>query len=82
MPLGIQEDLYVTVPRDSAAKIAAETNVKPTVLAPVRKGDQLGKLEVKLGGAELVARPLVAMQDVPEGGFTRRIADGVMMFFQ
>jgi len=82
LPLGIKEDLYVTVPRDSTDKIAAETNINPSVLAPVRKGDQLGKLEVKLDGAEVVSRPLVAMQDIPEGGFTRRVADGVMMFFQ
>jgi D-alanyl-D-alanine carboxypeptidase (penicillin-binding protein 5/6) len=82
IPLGITKDLYVTVPRDAVSKIASATNVNPTVLAPVHKGDQLGSIEVKLDGADIVRRPLVAMQDVPEGGFTRRVADRIAMLFQ
>jgi D-alanyl-D-alanine carboxypeptidase (penicillin-binding protein 5/6) len=82
LPLGLESDLYVTIPRSSGDKLASETNVSGDVLAPVRKGDQLGKLEVKLDGASIASRPLIAMQDVPEGGFTRRMADRVMMFFQ
>lgn len=82
IPLVLQSDLYVTVPRDSVDKIDSATTVQSEILAPVQKGDELGKLEVKLDGENLVSRPLVAMEDVPAGGLTRRMADRVMMFFQ
>ena len=82
LPLGVEKDLYITVPRNTADKIAAATNLNSTVVAPIRKGDQLGNIEIKLEGADLTTRPLVAMEDVPEGGITRRVADRVMMFFQ
>lgn len=54
----------------------------PSILAPVTQGDQLGRLEVRLDGAELAARPLIAVSDIGQGGFARRLTDRVLMFFQ
>ena len=46
------------------------------------KDDQVvGTIDFQLGGKTIEQRPLVVMQDVPEGGFFSRMIDFVMMKF-
>jgi D-alanyl-D-alanine carboxypeptidase (penicillin-binding protein 5/6) len=80
--LGIEQDLYVTIPRNSADRLETAVEVIPSILAPVAQGDQLGRLDVRLDGTELATRPLVAVSDIGQGGFARRLTDRVLMFFQ
>jgi D-alanyl-D-alanine carboxypeptidase (penicillin-binding protein 5/6) len=82
LELGIEQDLYVTIPRNSADKLETALEIIPSILAPVKQGDQLGRLEVRFNGEELTSRPLVAISDLEQGGFTRRLTDRVLMFFQ
>ncbi|MDX9741362.1 MAG: D-alanyl-D-alanine carboxypeptidase family protein [Gammaproteobacteria bacterium] len=81
LQLGIEQDLYVTIPRNSANQLETVLEIVPSILAPVSQGDQLGRLEVRLNGEELTTRPLVAISDMGQGGFARRLADRVLMFF-
>lgn len=81
LQLGIEQDLYVTIPRNSADQLETALEVVPSILAPVSQGDQLGRLEVRLNGEELTTRPLVAISGMEQGGFTRRLTDRVLMFF-
>lgn len=80
--LGIEQDLYVTVPRNVADRIAANYTVNQAILAPVTQGTPLGQLDVSLDGENIASRPLVAVSDIAEGSFTRRLTDRVLMFFQ
>lgn len=82
VPLGIERDLYVTIPRNQGDKLATSLEIGPGILAPVRKGDRLGTLEVTLDGVPIANRPLVAARDVVEGSLARRLTDRVLMFFQ
>jgi D-alanyl-D-alanine carboxypeptidase (penicillin-binding protein 5/6) len=80
--LGIEQDLYVTIPRNSADRLETAVEIVPSILAPVRQGDHLGRLEVRLNGEELTSTPLVAISDMEQGGLARRLTDRVLMFFQ
>ena len=50
-------------------------------MAPARKGQQYGTVNVMLGEQLLVSKPLVALQDVPEGGFWRKLVDSIALLF-
>jgi D-alanyl-D-alanine carboxypeptidase (penicillin-binding protein 5/6) len=82
VPLGLADDLYVTVPRGKYGELAASVEVAPRLMAPVVKGSPQGTLRLKLGDDVLLERPLVAMADVGEGNIFRRAIDAARLWWQ
>ncbi len=82
VPLGLTGSLYITTPRGKRNKIKAHMNVDATIVAPIQKGQEYGKVEVKLGEEVIAERPLVALEDVPEGGIWTRTVDNIRLLFQ
>lgn len=82
VPLGLTEDLYVTVPRGQYDELTASVEVAPRLTAPVAQGSPQGTLRVKLGDEVLLERPLVALQAVDQGGLVRRAIDAVRLWWQ
>jgi len=82
VPLGLTSSLYITTPRGKRNKIKAHMNVDATIVAPIEKGQEYGKVEVKLGEEVIAERPLVALEDVPEGGIWTRTVDNIRLLFQ
>ena len=82
LALGLKKPLYVTVPRGRYDSLNASLTVENSIIAPAHKGQQFGTVNVRLGDDTLAKRPLVALQDVPEGGLWQRMVDNVMLLFQ
>ena len=82
LPLGLSEELYVTVPRGQYKDLNASLSVDKTIVAPASKGQAFGMVNIKLGEEVLAQRPLVALQDVGEGGLWQKVTDHVMLMFQ
>ena len=79
--VGLADDLTLTLPRGQLQKMAATMVLDESVVAPVKKGDRLGVVEVRLVNEVLHTADLVALQDVEEGGFFSRFIDAIRMFF-
>ncbi len=75
VPLGLEHDLYVTIPRRQYGKLAARSEIEPDIQAPVSKGQALGEVIVELDGETVARVPLVALRDIPEGGLWRQAVD-------
>jgi D-alanyl-D-alanine carboxypeptidase (penicillin-binding protein 5/6) len=82
LPLGLAQDLYVTIPRNQYKKLNAAMNMNSTITAPVHKGQQLGTVQVSLDGKNVAERPLVALREIPEGNFAQRLSDEIRLFFE
>jgi D-alanyl-D-alanine carboxypeptidase (penicillin-binding protein 5/6) len=82
VPLGLNEELYVTVPRGQYKDLKASLSVDKTIIAPASKGQAFGTVDVRLGNTTLAQRPLVALQSVAEGGLWQQVKDNVMLMFQ
>ncbi|MDH5183436.1 MAG: D-alanyl-D-alanine carboxypeptidase [Gammaproteobacteria bacterium] len=82
VPLGINQPLYVTIPRGQYKKLKASLDVNKDIEAPVTKGGQYGSVNVTLAGNQLLQRPLVALEDISEGSIWEQTKDGVMQMFQ
>ncbi|OGT07673.1 MAG: hypothetical protein A2X78_01655 [Gammaproteobacteria bacterium GWE2_37_16] len=77
LPLGVAEDFYITTPvgQNKNLKIKAILNGK--VVAPVGKNQALGTITVSNGDKVIVTKPLVALKEIPVGGFWSRIWDKI-----
>ena len=81
LPLGITEPLQVTVKRGQYEKLKATMDIPATLIAPFKKGQQVGTLRVTLDGQPLESAPLVALDDAPQGGFFKRLWDSILLWF-
>ncbi len=82
LPLGLSETLYITAPRGSRNKIKANMQIDSMIVAPASRGQAFGTVNVMLGETQLAQRPLVALQDIPEGGLWRKLVDNIVLLFQ
>ena len=81
-PLGLPEDLYVTIPRGSFDDVESILNMPATLMAPVAVGQPLAELQVSLNGEQLVNAPLRALEENPDGSLWQRTKDGVVLWFE
>jgi serine-type D-Ala-D-Ala carboxypeptidase (penicillin-binding protein 5/6) len=82
LPLGLAEDLYVTIPRRRYNDLKATVNVDKQILAPVKIGDKFGTVTVKLKDEVIATKNLVALKVVEKGGILRRLYDSLLMMFK
>jgi len=80
--LGLADDLLITLPRGRYADMKASMDMPSRLIAPYTKGQQVGTLRVKLDDKVLVERPLVVLDEQPEGGWWRRFVDSILLFFK
>jgi D-alanyl-D-alanine carboxypeptidase (penicillin-binding protein 5/6) len=71
--LAPQEDVTVLLPALNDETVQAEIVYKGPLNAPILKGDVLAELVVKPEGLPEFRRPLVAAEDVPNGGFVVKV---------
>lgn len=78
---GLSKDLTLTLPKGQAKQLQATMSLEPQLIAPIKQGDVIGKVEVKLGDQVVHSADLVALEAVDEGGFFRRVWDSIRLFF-
>ncbi len=78
---GLAQDLTMTLPKGQLKKLAASMSMTPQLVAPIKQGDVIGKVEVKLGDTVVHSADLIALETVDEGGFFRRVWDSIRLFF-
>jgi len=79
--LGVDEDLFVTIPRGRYDALEARLELTGTLVAPLQQGQSVGELIVELDGEDVARRPLKVQQAVEPAGFFGRTADGIRLWF-
>jgi len=82
LKLGLSSDLYVTIPRRHYNDLKVELVVDHKIIAPVKKGDIFGQVNVSLMGEAIVDRPLIALDTIDKGGFFQRMYDEAMLLLE
>lgn len=82
LQLGVGRDFYLTFPRGRYKNLDASMSVDNLVYAPVKRGQELGSVNIKLNDQELGSQPLIALNGVEEGGFFQRMVDEVYLMFE
>ncbi|MEQ4583297.1 MAG: serine hydrolase, partial [Pantoea agglomerans] len=72
--LGVAKDAALTIPKGQMKNLKASFRLTtPQLEAPLKKNQVVGTIDFQLDGKTIEQRPLVVMQDVPEGGFFSRM---------
>ncbi|MDN3609297.1 serine hydrolase [Vibrio ostreicida] len=79
--LGLDKDTYVTLPRGQAKNLKASFVLEKELEAPISKGDVVGKLYYQLEGDDVAEYPLLALEDIEQGGIFSRLWDYIVMLF-
>ena len=79
---GLDEPLAISVARGELAGLTTRLTLEPTLLAPVKQGAVVGTVEILQGDKVLKKVDVVALENVEEGGFFRRIWDSIRLFFK
>lgn len=75
LPVGLNEDLAVTIPRGSYEKLDATMDIDKNIEAPINVGQQVGVVNVTLNGEKLSSMPLVALKPVERGNLLQVAKD-------
>jgi D-alanyl-D-alanine carboxypeptidase (penicillin-binding protein 5/6) len=75
--------LMVSIPKGEAEKLQSRIERPDPLVAPLTKGQPLGKLIVTTpGGAKVAEVPLVVLEDVPEAGIVGRLWDSLRLWIK
>ena len=79
--LGILIDTPITIPRGQRKNLKANFELDRQLEAPIAKGEVVGKLFLQLDGEDIAQYPLVALEEINEGGMFSRLVDYVKLQF-
>lgn len=82
VPLGLAEDLFITIPKGSYDQLQAGVDIPGQLQAPISAGQVLGQLSIRLNDTVVVERPMVALNTVEQGGWWTRMVDGMGLWFK
>ena len=78
---GLARDLAITLPRGTANTLSTQMTLKPQLIAPLKAGDVVGKIEIRQGDKVLQSADIVALENVQQGGIFRRMWDSLRLMF-
>ncbi|MDD5213990.1 MAG: D-alanyl-D-alanine carboxypeptidase [Methylococcales bacterium] len=79
VPLGLTQNLNVTIPRRHYNDLKAEIIVDKKVTAPIAEGTKLGLVKVTLKNDVVATADLVALKAVEQGNIFQRLYDSILM---
>lgn len=82
LKLGSFQPLVVAVPAGSAAQVKTQVVRPEPLVAPVAKGQVVGKLQVLRGDQPLLDVPLVALEGVEQAGVMGRAWDAIRLWIK
>ena len=82
LKVGLTNDLAFSMPRGEIGTLGTQLVMNPRLIAPVKPGDVVGRIEIRQGDKVLKKTDVVALESVEAGGFFRRSWDSIVLFFK
>jgi D-alanyl-D-alanine carboxypeptidase (penicillin-binding protein 5/6) len=79
LPLGLNEDLYITIPKGQYDNLDASMSINAEIIAPAHKGQTYGTVNIKLGDKNYAIRKLIALVNVQPGSLWQNIVDSIKL---
>lgn len=80
--LGFDRDVWLTLPRDKFGGLGATLETRQPFVAPLAAGQKAGIMKLVRDNAPVAEFPVVALEDVPVGGFLSRGWDTLRLLFR
>ncbi|HST00713.1 MAG TPA: D-alanyl-D-alanine carboxypeptidase family protein [Usitatibacter sp.] len=79
--LGFDHDIWLTLPRERFTGLEAQLETRQPFIAPLAAGQKAGIMKLTRDNAPIAEFPVVALEDVPVGGFLSRGWDSLRLLF-
>jgi len=76
---GVANDFYLSLPKGHYTRVKASMTSKQPLIAPIKAGQEIGKITFSLDGKVINEQKLVATKSVDEAGFIGRIIDSLRL---
>ncbi len=80
--MGVGKDIHITIPRGRYRDLDATLEIDSEISAPIARGQQLGRVSIKLDDELILSEDIVAMQAVAAGSFFARAMDRIKLMFR
>ena len=80
--MGVGKDIHITIPRGRYKDLDATMEIDREISAPIARGQQLGRVSIKLDDELILSEDIVAMQAVAAGSFFARAMDRIKLMFR
>ncbi|MFT7229144.1 MAG: D-alanyl-D-alanine carboxypeptidase (penicillin-binding protein 5/6) [Methylophilaceae bacterium] len=78
----VKNDLYLSLPKGDYANVKATTTSKQPLIAPVKAGQEIGKITFILDNQIITERKLIATSSVGEAGILGKIIDSIRLLLK
>ncbi len=79
VPTTLSKDFYLTLPKGDYARLKATMTSRQPLVAPIKAGQEVGKITFTLDGKTINEQTLVAGKSVEEAGFFGRMLDSIKL---
>jgi D-alanyl-D-alanine carboxypeptidase (penicillin-binding protein 5/6) len=79
--VGVNDDLYITLPRSASNDIKTTVDVQPKLIAPLSRNADIGVLHVTAGLKTVASVSVHPLTAVAQGGWWRRLIDTIRLWF-
>jgi len=79
--VGVQDALIATIPRGAADKLISTLTLNDKIKAPISVGQVLGSVKISAGEQVFYDGPVVALHEVEQGSWLKRLMDWLHLFF-
>ncbi|MFZ6864354.1 D-alanyl-D-alanine carboxypeptidase family protein [Undibacterium sp. Ji67W] len=80
--IGFDHDLYVTLPKGSAAKLKPALERKDPLIAPIALNSKVGTVKMMLDGKPVAEFPVTALEQVDQASIFGRAWDSIRLMFK
>ncbi len=80
--LGLQNDLYVTIPRGRYGQLESQVDLPKRLIAPVDRSTRLGTVRVNLDQQMIAEANLFALNKIDEGTLWQIAKDSILLWFE
>lgn len=80
--LGSPSAVYITVPKGEGNNVKTQIERVDPLVAPLAKGQQVGKLKITVGEQVIAERPLVVLEGVEQSGVFGRAWDAIRLWIK
>lgn len=78
----LNKDFYLTLPKGDYARVKANMTSQQPLIAPIKAGQEIGKITFTLDGKQINEQKLVTAKSVDAAGFFGRLVDSVKLMIQ
>lgn len=82
VPMGVQQDMYATLPVGATASLKTNIDIPDQLKAPIIKGQTYGTVTITLAGETVGSAPIVALANDPVGSVWARTIDHVALMLK